>query len=337
MKIPPFRVAAFLNNPDPGVRVFLVYGPDAGLRHEWGSLLAKKLVSDPEDPFCSVRLPASTVAADPARLLDEMAAIPFGGGRRFVRLLHAEDNCAPALSSLLQAMPAGDSVLLVEADDLDRRSKLRALCEGESPLACGIPCYVEDAAARQRTIADILKAEEIVAARDVVGALAEALPSDRLAMRQELEKFALYVGKGRSATMADVQATVQDAGAAEMTDLAFAVGAGDAGRVIRLLDRLYAEQASPVALLRAVQRHFVRLQWARAEADKGLSAPEAVKRLRPPVFWKHESAMAAQLRRWSCVRTEQALRRLYDTEESVKRTGAPDAALCAQALLALAA
>jgi DNA polymerase-3 subunit delta len=167
--------------------------------------------------------------------------------------------------------------------------------------------------------------------------LADILPPDRIAMRSELEKFAVYVGKNNAATIADVHAVVQDAGAAELDDLIYAVGSGDAKRAAQLIDRLYAEQTSPVAILRAAQRHFMRLQWARAQMDNGLNATDAVKRLHPPVFWKFESAMAGQLRRWSRARSEQALRRLYDAEAAVKRTGTPDTALCAQVLLGLAA
>ena len=130
---------------------------------------------------------------------------------------------------------------------------------------------------------------------------------------------------------------MQDAGAAEMDDLVFAIGAGETKRAVQLIDRLYAEQTSPVALLRAAQRHFLRLQWARAQMDGGLDATAAVKRLQPPVFWKYESAMTGQLRRWKQTRIDQALHRLFDAEAAVKRTGTPDIALCAQVLLGLAA
>jgi DNA polymerase-3 subunit delta len=337
MKLPPSRLNAFLSKPDPAVRVILIYGPDAGLVRERGAHLAKTLVKDPDDPFCSVSLSSSSLLERPSRLYDEMASVALGGGKRLIKVQGAEDKIGGLLSALLTDIPPSDSVLLIEAGDLDRKSKLRATCEGETPIACAIPCYIEDAAARQRTIADILTTEKIQAGREVIAALAEVLPPDRLAMRSELEKFAIYVGKGNAATSADVRASVQDAGAAELDDLVFAIGAGETKRAAQLIDRLYAEQTSPVVLLRAAQRHFMRLQWARAEMDKGLAATDAVKRLQPPVFWKYESAMTAQLRRWSRAKSEHALRRLYDAEAAAKRTGTPDTALCAQTLLGLAA
>ncbi|MDE2030120.1 MAG: DNA polymerase III subunit delta [Alphaproteobacteria bacterium] len=337
MKLPAARIAAFLTNPNPAVRVILVYGPDAGLARERAAQLAKLTVPDINDPFRTAALTASAIAEDPARLRDEMAAQALGGDRRLIRLLNPGESAAPALAALLADMPNADSLLLIEAGDLDRRSKLRAACEGLTPLACAIPCYVEDTAQRLRTITEILTSENIRVGRDVAAVLADILPPDRSAMRSELEKLSLYVGAGNAATIEDIHAAVQDAGAAELDDLVFAIGAGETKRAAQLIDRLYAEQTAPVAILRAAQRHFVRLQWARAEMDKGLAATEAVKRLQPPVFWKHESAMTAQLRRWSLKRTELALRRLYDAEAAVKKTGTPDAALCAQTLLGLAA
>jgi DNA polymerase-3 subunit delta len=337
MKLPAARIAPFLNKPDPAVRVILVYGPDAGLVRERVMHLAKLTVPDLNDPFRVAVLPANALTEDPARLFDEMAALSLGGGRRLVRVQSPGESVATVIGTLLAEMPASDSLLLIEAGDLDKRSKLRSICESESPLACAIPCYVEDTAARQRTITEILTGENIRAAREIVTALADILPPDRMAMRSELEKFAIYIGKGNTATLADVHAIVQDAGAAELDDLVFAVGAGESKRAMQLIERLYAEQTAPVALLRAAQRHFIRLQWARAQMDNGLNAADAVKRLQPPVFWKHEGAMTSQLRRWTRARAEQALRRLYDAEAAVKRTGIPDAALCAQVLLGLAA
>ena len=151
MKLPNSRIAAFVNKPDPAVRVILVYGPDAGLVSERAAHLAKLAVPDLNDPFRVTVLAAADLADDSARLHDEMASMSLGGGRRLVRIQSPGEAIAPVIGALLADMPASDSLLLVEAGDLDKRSKLRAVCESENPLICAIPCYVEDAAARQRT------------------------------------------------------------------------------------------------------------------------------------------------------------------------------------------
>ncbi|MDX2028848.1 MAG: DNA polymerase III subunit delta [Alphaproteobacteria bacterium] len=336
MKLTAAQTTAFLQKPDPRARAVLVYGPDAGLVRERAEALAKKTVPDLQDPFRVALLTGAMLAEDPARLMDEMAAQALGGGQRLVRIQQAGDNVAGALTALLADMPATDSLLLIEGSDLEKRSKLRSLCEGDEQAAA-IACYVEEGPARQRVIANILKAEGVNAPRDVILFLGDVLPPDRMAMRSELEKLATYAKGASGISIEDVRAVVQDAGAAELDDLVFAVGGGDARKVRLLIDRLMEEQTSPVAVLRAAQRHFMRLQWARGQMDGGASAGEAVKKLQPPVFWKHAESMGAQLPRWSAVRLSRALERLYEAEAAVKRTGTPDAALCAQTLLGLAA
>jgi len=341
MKIAPAQITAFLQKPDPAARVILIYGPDAGLVRERAETLAKKIVPDINDPFRTASLSATNITEDTARLHDEMAAQALGGGCRLVRVPSASESMAAALTSLLKDMPPNESVLLIEGGDLDKRSKLRALCENDN-AAAAIACYVEEGAARTRIITDILQAEGLRIDRDALALLGDILPPDRRAMRSELDKLALYVGNGKAGavktvTLEDVEAIVQDAGSAELDDLIFAVGSGDAKRVATLLDRLLEEQTSPVALLRSAQRHFLRLQIARYHMDKGASAGEAIKKLTPPVFWKFVDSMTAQLRRWPAAKIDAALDRLFEAEAAVKRTGTPDEALTAQLLLRLAA
>ena len=319
------------------MRVILLYGPDAGLVRERADVLAKKTVADLQDPFRVALLTGAMISEDPARLADEMAAQALGGGRRLVRVQQAAESLASPLTALLADLPLSDSLLLIEAGDLDKRSKLRGLCEGESDAVAAIPCYVEEGAAKQRIVADILQAENLRAPRDVLSFLCDVLPPDRMAMRSELEKLAVYAKGKSSLDMDDVRSVVQDAGAAELDDLVFAVGLGDSRKARLLIDRLFEEQTSTVAVLRAAQRHFIRLQWARGQMDKGASAGEAVKRLQPPVFWKYADSMAAQLERWNAVKISRALERLYEAEAAVKRTGTPDTTLCAQVMLGLSA
>lgn len=337
MKLPPARTNAFLEKPDAGTRIILLYGPDTGLVRERAEGLAKKTVPDLQDPFRVALLTGSSIAEDPARLIDEMASQSLGGGRRLIRVQHAVESVAAPLTTLISDLPLSDSLLLIEAGDLDKRSKLRSVCENADETAVAIPCYVEEGVAKQRIVADILQSEGLRASRDVLAFLCDVLPPDRMAMRSELEKLAIYA-KGKTAlVMEDVLAVVQDAGAAELDDLVFAVGLGDTKKTRVLIDRLFEEQTSTVAVLRAAQRHFLRLQWARGQMEKGASAGEAVKRLQPPVFWKYTDSMAAQLSRWSAVKISRALERLYDAEAAVKRTGTPDTTLTAQVMLGLAA
>ena len=128
MKISGRNADSFARDPDPNVCAVLVYGPDSGLVGERAATLARASGVDPEDPFAATALRGEDLAGSPGRLLDEAAAIPWGGGIRVVRVRGASDALAPALSALLERPPEG-AFVVIEAGDLGPRSRVRRLFE----------------------------------------------------------------------------------------------------------------------------------------------------------------------------------------------------------------
>ncbi len=88
--------------------------------HERAEVLAKTVVPDLADAFRVSELDDAALAADPARLADEAAAISMLGGRRVVRVRGAGNGLAALFESFL-GDPKGDALIVVEAGDLAKR------------------------------------------------------------------------------------------------------------------------------------------------------------------------------------------------------------------------
>lgn len=336
MKIAPAQINGFLAKPPPQIRLILIYGPDQGLVRERADMLAKKLVPDLNDPFRVTHLGSTDLHESPARLQDEAATDAFGGGKRLIRIQHAQENISASIAKFLDNMPAADSCILIEAGDLDKKSKLRQFCEAENACVTAIPCYLEDEQTRLQTISAILKQNGQSAPRDVLEYLQNALPPDRLALRSEVEKLSLYTDGKKEITLQDVKSVIHDGGAAELDELVLSAADGNKVHTIALLNRLYEEQTSTIAILRMAQRHFLRLQLVKSYIESGLAAKLALKKLQPPVFWKQEDQLARQAQKWSLPTMEKILYKLQEAECAAKKSGTPDQALCAQLLLQIA-
>lgn len=336
MKLAAGRIEAFLRRPDPVVRAVLVYGPDTGLVRERGTRLARSVLDDPSDPFRVADLPAAAVTSDPARVIDEAAALSLIGGRRLVRIRDAEERMLPAFANLFANLPAGDSLVVAEAGDLDKRSRLRALFES-APSGAAIPCYVEDEESLGRVIADLLNTHRLAIDPDAQAYLAANLVGDRLIVRSELEKLALYMGDARRVELADVQACIGDSTALSFDEPVWAAADGDFAGLDRALGRLFGDGTGPIPILRAAQRHFQRLHLVNAQVARGTSAETVVAGLRPPLFFKVKNQFMGQLRRWPLPALGQAMERLAEAEAECKRTNMPDETICARTLLQLAA
>ena len=336
MKLTGKRIDAFLEAPAAEVAAVLVFGPDPSLIRDRVAALVAAVAGVPADPFRCTELPAFALRSDPARLVDEAAALSFSGGRRVVRVRDAGDALTGAFSQLLSSAGAGGPGLVVaEAGDLGKRSSLRLLFES-APAAAAIACYAEDAATLRTIIRETLAAQSLSVDGDALDFLSVQLGANRAVTRAELEKLSLYIGGPGRVTLADAMAAVGDSAALSLGAIVMAAGAGDFGTLDKALETAFAEGASPVAIIRVAAQHITRLVHAQALIAAGKTPDQAMMSLRPPVIFHQKPAFAQQMRRWSRPRLGRALELLTEAELACKTTGAPALALATRALLQVA-
>lgn len=348
MNITAARAAAFVRRPDPDLRAILVYGPDQGLVSERAGAIAAA-VGAPGDPFSTVELTPAVLRDDPARLLDEAAALTFTGNRRLVRVRDAADALTAVVRTYLEE-GRGDALVLLEAGALAKRSTLRGLVE-QSRRAAALACYPDEGEALFTLITDTLKAAGVGIAEDAVELFAAHVGADHGATRRELDKLILYMdgpggespekpggkpgGKPRRVSVDDVRACIGDSAATSLDAVLQATYGGDLRGLDGALQRLLAE-TQPVMVLRAAARHLQRLLQAAALAASGHGPDKAMDALRPPVFRRDRDGFRRQMRAWPTERLAVAAEILVQAELDCKTTGLPAAAICHRALMRIA-
>lgn len=337
-------IDAFFARRDTNVYAALVFGPDAGLVRERAEALARSVVEDLRDPFNVVDFTDNDLKGSPARLAEEAEALSFVGGERLIRLRTQGDVAAPALKILIDGVEGGrlksNAFVVVEGGDLQKASKLRKAFES-AKTAVAIPCYADD----PRDVADIAEAaarkEGLTFEPDALERLVALTGEDRGVSRAEIDKLLLYVGpsdsrEGDAVTLAHVDAALADTLEDAFDDAADAAADGAAARLAVSLGRLRAQGASPIALIRALQRNLAVVAAARAAVDAGASPTDAVARLRPPVFFKRRAALARRAARWRAGAIAAAQDALLEAELAAKRAGAPQREIAERAAIAIA-
>jgi len=335
MKLAAPRISAFLAKPDAAMRAALIYGPDAGLVRERADRIAAAICPDLRDAFRVADLTAAALLADPARLNDEAAALSLVGGRRVVRVREAGDAVGALFERFLSSPPPGDSMVVVEGGELAARSSLRRAFE-DATIAVAIPCYADGRRELEELVREVLGAHRVAIDSDAMAYLVGHLGGDRLASRRELEKLALFAGDGGRVGLAEATQSVGDGAAMTMDDIVYAAAEGDAPALERTLMRAFLEGEMPVSVLRALMRHFQRLHLVQARIAAGAGDEDALRSLRPPLFFKLQDRFKRQLRVWSQARAAHALTLLTQAELNAKTTGLPAEAICRDALLRIA-
>ena len=334
MKIAARQVEAFVRAPNKEVRAILVYGPDQGAVRERATSLCKTVVEDLSDTFRVVEIPSKSLGSDAALLSDEAAAIAFGGGRRVIRVRGADNGIADRFADFLDN-PSGDALIVVEAGELQARSKLRT-CFEKSALGAALPCYIDEGVGLESSIRQMLSEAGLSVDPAALDYLSANLGGDRQVTRRELEKIVLYMEPGSRVSQADAQACVGDGAATSLDDVTVATAGGDYSGLDTALRRCHANGDAAVSIVRAVQRYFHRLHLAAGIMQTGVNANQAMAALRPPVFFKQQDTFRRQLGTWRPATLSTALQILTDTELDCKTTDLPDTALLGRALMRVA-
>ena len=300
-------IKSFLAERDKSISAVLIYGPDAGLVRERADMIARAIVPDFKDPFNYIELTDADLKDEPGRLSDEASALSFAGGERVIRLRTNGEAASKSATGFLDGLDGGhvkaNGVVIIEAGGLTPRSGLRKAFE-KAKCGAALPCYADGPADIRDMAKDAARLEDLRFDDDALDLLISILGEDRGVSRAEVDKLILYKGpkETRSGpgtlTLEDVRASLVDGLGDAMDDTASACADGAPARLAKALHKASAAGASPIGLLRALQRSFSRLQAANKHIENGESPAGAMKKLRPPVFFAEQRAFEARLHKW---------------------------------------
>ena len=298
----------FLSAPPNSVRGFLFCGSD-GLQisaraEALASLIAKKAGPDAE----VIRLHDTDAAAAPDRIATELNTGSLFGGTKIIWLTNLP---AKAHAAVLEAVatPIEGAFLIAQAPDLKKSHKLTQTFEDVSYLAA-ISCYGEDRDSLISGIRNHVSSLGCEIDADAAQLVAARCDFSALLARSEAEKLITYAGPARRITSADVDECLidqQTAGLGEIVDHALD---GEGRKAMLAFERFMAVEQNVTPVFVVLSSSLLRLYALRTAVDAGAPVMQAIKELRPPVFFKQQDTLAAQVRGWSTHAVTAVLREL---------------------------
>ena len=215
--------------------------------------------------------------------------------------------------------PAPFTVLILEAKELDQRTKLaKMLLEQALVVAAKLP---EDAAERVRTAATLAtqmaRDQNSRIEDDAADELAELCNCDLAAMQSEIAKLATYAGAGQPIRRADVEALVVSEKKYSVWELAEVLAARQRGRAFQFLANVL-EQGEPAPALIGTMAWMYRKLIEAQQLSVHTSSYQAAGRLGMRVATA-ELAMRRLL--------VEGLRALYDADSALKAGSTNDRAV----------
>ncbi|WP_045834784.1 DNA polymerase III subunit delta [Hyphomicrobium sp. 99] len=332
--VKPQQAPAFMKAPPADLAAALFHGSDPGLVSERAAALAKSLAARQNPPGEILKIDETELDEDPGRLETELQTRPMFSGRRIVRAIASRRVSTALLKPLLTSGPL-EGLLVVEAGNLKADDSLRSLFESQAGCFA-VACYPDSAADIDTLISEVLASFSLKIEGDARALLQSRLGADRALSRAEIEKLALFCLGRPSITHEDVENLVGDAAGLALERIAEAVAEGRTKDAISDFGRALASGENAQVIILIVQRYFLKLHRVRSDVDGGLRLDDALKSIRPPLFFKQKDSFGRQVRSWSRGQLDQALRRIAEAAKTARLTSSLEDVVAERLILALA-
>jgi len=254
--------------------------------------------------------------ASQSEVLDHINAMPFLASRRLVVIKDLEKTSAEFMASLMNYMknPSKSTCLILEASGDSILKEYAEIPKYASVKRFGELSGREVAA----WINDFLTAMKKKMDADAAALLREMYGHNLLALTQELEKLAAFVGGRPEIRAGDVEEVVGKSLIASTFDLADAIGAKKTEKALRICRELLSAGKKEFEIIGLLCWHFKRLLKAKTLQSRGESDNRIAAGLR--IGQKYWSGFFKQVSGLGIGQIKAGIRSLLEADLDIKRT-----------------
>ena len=331
MIIKDFQIEKIVNE-NKGFLPVLIYGPNEGLIRDHIGKIKSDYLRDID--FEEVSISGKSLDLNPDTLATSANSISMFNSYKLIILESLKDKNMSEIESVIDSSPT-QTMLIVKADNLKKTSKLRKLFENNAQCYA-LACYEDDAKSMMRLIDNFMKENNISIDRDIKNYLMQTLSTDRMISFNELQKISLfYANDDTTPNLEEIKNLLNDTSSNNLQKMNESVMYGNTVKSSNIVSKLLSEGSNPISILRSLINYLKRVQKVKVEMKKGSNFDNAIKFLRPPIFWKDKDNFQQHCVRWPLSKIEKNLSQLLDAEIDCKTNSKLSSILCERSILTI--
>ena len=311
MKIKVFELKSLVEKKK--YAAYLVYGQNKGLVREKSQTIIDTYKDDQTE---IIKFENDELISEPEKLSNEFNTFSLIAEKKIIHVLNTKDNLTETITNTINNQDS-TNLIIFETGELTPRSKLRKFFEKEKNLGI-LACYFDTERDVQDLIETTFKKEDISISRDISLLIAKRLGNERHIIKSELEKIILYLKDKKEFKAEDILKCLGQNEDFGFDNLNYNLCDGNVVKLDKIINQLYLQGISPIALLRSVDKHFQKILFVNQKIDSGINLNESFIKLKPPIFFLYINQFKNQVKKWKTSLCYKAIERIMETEELCK-------------------
>ena len=211
-----------------------------------------------------------------------------------------------------------DVTIILNAQILEKRSKLRGLFEKDKNLVC-IPFYKDDSRTLSQLANNFFKNKKISISQEIINLIVERSRGDRINLNNELNKISLFLLNKEKINIEDVLKLTNLAENYSISELVDNCLSKNTNKINKIFNENIFSVDDCILIIRTLLLKTKRLLEIKKINNSNKNIEQIISNFKPPIFWKDKEIVKNQVSKWSQGETEKLIYKINDVELMVKK------------------
>ena len=211
-----------------------------------------------------------------------------------------------------------DVTIVLNANNLEKKSKLRSIFEKDKNLIC-VPFYKDDNRTLIQLANNFFKNNKIPISQEIVNLIVERSSGDRINLNNELNKISLFLLNKEKINIEDVIKLTNLAENYSISELADNCLSKNIKKINKIFNENVFSVDDCILIIRTLLSKSKRLLEIKKINNSNKNIEQIISNYKPPIFWKDKEIVKSQVSKWSLKDAEKLIYKIHDIELMIKK------------------
>ena len=299
-----------INKIDQNINhLILFYGKNEGLKNEAVRILVKKNdISNYEE---------KEILDNENNFIENILSKSLFEQQKFIVIKRSTDKILKVIETL-NFKNLQDTTIILNADNLEKKSKLRSFFEKDKKLVC-IPFYPDNAQILSKLTYNFLRERKISISPSNINIIINKCSGDRETLINELQKIELFSKNGKKINSENISKLINLGENHSISDLVDNCLAQNKRKIISILNENNFSNEDCITIVRSFLMKSKKLLALSKAFETNKNIDLTISSAKPPIFWKEKEVTKQQILKWSSKNIKQLIYSISETELQIKK------------------
>ena len=299
-----------LNKITNKATLFLLYGKNEGLKSECINEILKK------NDGKIFNYDEKQIKDEIENFYENILSGSLFENSKIIIINRASDKIVEIIQELINRNIANTKII-INADILEKKSKLRSLFEKKQDLIC-IPTYPDNNDTLSKLSATFFRKENITISQQNINLIIEKCNGDRNSLKNELNKIKNYLINKKKISSKEILKIINLSENYELSELIDNCLAKNKNKVTNILNENNYNSDDCIIILRTFLSKAKRILKLAVQLEQNKDIYKTINAARPPIFWKDKEIVKIQLNKWKPNQIKRLINDISNVELEIK-------------------